>query len=156
MDDLGGHHIVMKISTSTTYFEPTGYNAYMRVDRTPLMAHMPTDEAQSSSTDDPAVRVHKHSKQSVLTTWENIDGWLRNLESTMRAEQIMHRVDALYPPTTGASATKNTHWACPLKRLSFWTKVSTGFSPLVPSPPRNARLFGNEQVSLIIWQFMVL
>ncbi len=148
LDDLGGHHIVMKVNSSTTYFESTGFNTYMHVDRTPLTAYPPVDEARSSSADDPAAGVWKHSKLSILTTWENVNGWLRNLESTMRAEQIVHRVDALHPVNSGGATNRNTHWSCPLKRLSFWTKVSTGFSPLVPSPPRSARLFGNANVSL--------
>ena len=150
LDDLAGHHTVLRIDKSTTYFEPTGFNTYMRVDRTPLTAHVPVDQAQSSAADDPVARTLAHSKLSTLNTWENINGWLRNLQSTMNAEQIVHRVDALHPKGSDAapSAGGVQHWACPLKRLSFWTKVTDKFSPLVPSPPRSARLFGNEQVSM--------
>ena len=149
LDDLAGHHIVLKITNSSTYFAPSGFNKYMRIDRTPLTALPPLDAAQSSAADDPAVQTVRHSQRSWFTTWENLDGWLRNLPSAMRAEQLSFRVDALHPKGAAAGSSGSRHWSCPLKRLSFWTRVSQAFSPLVPSPARAARLFGNAQVSLL-------
>ena len=65
----------------------------------------------------------------------------------MRAEQLRHQVDRLYPQQ--ASARHSSKWSCPLRRLSFWSKVDRSFSPLVPSPARNARLFGRPEHNMI-------
>jgi len=56
-------------------------------------------------------------------------------------------VDELYPRQ--ASSQHSSRWSCPLRRLSFWSKVDKAFSPLVPSPSRSARLFGGPEHNMI-------
>lgn len=118
----------------------------MRVDRAPLTAVAPS--TSTSLADDPAALVYKHSKSTSTTTWDNLGGWLRNLASTMRVEQIAGRVDVLHPVVSSTPSTTKD-WACPLRRLSFWTQVTSAFSPLVPSPVRSARLFGSADRDML-------
>lgn len=152
LDDLAGHHVVLKVAEDSTY-SSTGFNQFMRVDRAPLLATRAT--MIDSNGDDPAVRVYMDSMPSSSkgvsksTTWGVLDGWLRNLASNMRVEQAVHRVDELHPTAEGSGGGGSRDWSCPLKRLSFWTKVSRSFSPLVPSPARSARLFGNEKRNML-------
>jgi len=65
----------------------------------------------------------------------------------MKTEQIVHRIDQLYPER--ALAQHSSRWSCPLRRMSFWSKVTQGFSPLVPSPARSARLFGRAELNML-------
>ncbi len=154
MQDLAGHHIILRVTKDTDY-SPTGFNKYMHVDRTPLTstASLETMTSRDRSTPaDPAVNVFKTTRTSTTTTtaarpatattWGVLDGWLRNLASTMRAEQTTYKVDSLHPKSF--DATHSSKWSCPLRRISFWTQVTRDFSPLVPSPTRSARLFGNS------------
>lgn len=150
LDDLAGHHVVLKVAKDVVY-SPSGFNQFMRVDRTPLVA---SSYATQDGTD-PLIRVYtdsvkeRQSGAKIATTWGLLDGWLRNLASNMRAEQIVHSVDELHPLPSSSSPSSSASWSCPLRRLSFWTKVTRSFSPLVPSPPRSARLFGNEQRDML-------
>ena len=128
--------------------EPLDFQTrFMHVDRTPLASIPPPVQLDGGvnfrSEDDPALKVFEFSKTSrISNTWGNLDGWLRNLPSTMRAEQALLRVDELHPSV--ARVLKSQKWSCPLRRLSFWTQVSYGFSPLTPSPARSARIFGTD------------
>ena len=138
IDDLAGHHVVLKVSKERW----TGHT-FMRVDRTPLAGLA----SFGGSSEDAAVQAFKHAARSLATTWEVNGGWLYNLAGTMRMEQTVLRVDELYPKTAGTysavgSESIKNRWSCPLRRLSFWSKVTREFSPLVPSPARTARLFG--------------
>lgn len=158
LDDLGGHHLVLKI-----FKESWTGEKLMRVERVPLTAAviLPKDSAK-----DPANHLYTESMKSgrtpfqggsggqASTTWGSLaDGWLYNLAGTMRLEQTLNRVDVLYPEAAKAASspyagTRN-RWSCPLRRLSFWSRVTRGFSPLVPSPARAARLFGGEAKNMI-------
>ena len=150
LDDLGGHHLVLRIAKDASLH--TNNQAFMHVHKAPLTA--------ASGNHDDVKALYAHSRvNSLLTTWGNLDGWLRNLRGNMRAEQILFRIDELYPITAVPSSSSSTatttkmqeeekedpfasRWSCPLQRLSFWSKVTKDFSPLVPSPVRAARLFG--------------
>ena len=138
--DLAGHHLVLKVSQDSW----TG-SKYMRVDRAPLVA---IDMLADDGAADPAVHLYSESLRSTNTTWGNLDGWLYNLAGVMRLEQSLHRVDELYP-ISPANLQHSTRWSCPLRRLSFWSKVTREFSPLVPSPMRAARLFGDEERNML-------
>ena len=120
----------------------------MRVDRTPLVASSIPSTFTAGSAADPAAGIYQHSKDS-STTWNNVGGWLLNLASTMRAEQITYQLDRLHPTTNAPTQTNAADWSCPLRRLSFWTKVAGNFSPLAPSPARSARLFGNADRNML-------
>ncbi len=132
-DDLGGHHLVLKISKETW----SGIK-YMRVDKAPLVAVNPVPD---NGEVDPAVNIYNRGVESLATTWGNLDGWLYNLAGNMRAEQTSMRVDALHPQQQLVPIGSNK-WSCPLRRMSFWSKVTESFSPLLPSPGRTAKLFG--------------
>jgi hypothetical protein len=129
-DDLAGHHLILKISK-----EAWSGVRYMRVDRAPLTV----SPLSAKTSTDPAVDTYLRGAGSLATTWGILDGWLYNLRGSMRSEQSYYRVDELHP--MGSNRASN-QWSCPLKRVSFWSRVAQGFSPLVPSPGRNARLFG--------------
>ena len=126
VDDLAGHHIVLKIVKDTAYTS-TGFNRFMRVDRTPLSSagslEVMKDRLDKTASGDPSVDVYTQTAKAggTATTWGTLDGWLRNLASTMRAEQITHKVDWLHPKTS--QAVHSSRWSCPLRRLSFWTQV---------------------------------
>jgi hypothetical protein len=132
-DDLAGHHLVLKISKETW----SGIK-YMRVDKAPLVA---ADTVPDNGGIDPAVNIYNRGVESLATTWGSVDGWLYNLAGNMRAEQSSMRVDELHPQQQEVRAGSNK-WSCPLRRLSFWSRVTESFSPLVPSPGRTAKLFG--------------
>ena len=150
MDDLAGHHLVLKI-----FKESWTGDMYMRVDRAPLVAISyyltPADTAA-----DPAVQMYLESLSSASTVEKQqrsgmdattiaslASGWLYNLAGTMRLEQSVYRVDDLYPKSQLLSALlESRKWSCPLRRLSFWSKVTRDFSPLVPSPARTDKIFG--------------
>jgi len=153
MKDLAGHHIILRVAKDTDY-SLTGFNKYMHVDRTPLtsagsLESMTTGSATAAA--DPVVNVYKATRKTsaTATTWGKLDGWLRNLASTMRAEQITQKVDTLHPRAPQDATHTSSQWSCPLRRISFWTQVTKEFSPLVPSPTRSARLFGNADRDMI-------
>ena len=125
-NDLGGHHVVFKISRD----EKTK-RVYMYVDRTPL--------ALIDTTDKTASDVFEESTNARSTHGEF--GWRRNLETTMVNEAAEY--DALYPDRSAIS----NEWSCPLRRFAFWTPLprTTGFNPLAPSPRRTQRLFAGDQ-----------
>jgi hypothetical protein len=157
LDDLAGHHIVLRVHN-----EEWSGDTFMHVHATPLLA----PEFDSTASTDAARNAFIGSLRSTRLTWENLDGWLYNLAGTfiifdtahrtslkflfagtMRTEQIRHEVDRLYPQT--ASKQHSSRWSCPLRRLSFWSKVTQSFSPLVPSPARSARLFGAPDYNML-------
>jgi hypothetical protein len=146
LDDLAGHHVVLKVLEGFPD-QVSPFSQYMHVDRLPLTSMPPSGHSSGSA--DPAASLYSFSRAGSRTTWSQSlgDGWLRNLGPTMRAEQIQYRVDELHPATadglSGTSGRRERTWSCPLLRISFWTKVSRSFSPLVPSPARTARMFGN-------------
>lgn len=141
MQDVGGHHIVFKV-----FKEPWTGTRFMRVDRAPLVA---ADIISSNGAEDPAVHMYRSSLKSSTTmpvtkdgaTGDSyrIAGWLSNLAGDMRLEQNAFRADALHP-----TSPKKTSWSCPLRRMSFWSKVTGTFSPLAPSPGRSGRIFGTD------------
>jgi hypothetical protein len=143
LNDLAGHHIVLKVSE-----ESWSGIKYMRVDRTPLLA---SKFLTDTSSVDPASHIYAEAKASVATTWGNLDGWLYNLPGRMRAEQTSDRVDKLHPKhVEGVNSVGGTRkWSCPLLRFSFWSKVTREFSPLLPSPARTVRIFGNQQRNML-------
>lgn len=127
LDDLAGHHIILKVVKDTAYTS-TGFSRYMHVDRVPLTSagslEAMKDRQDPSASGDPSVDVYTQTAESggTATTWGTLDGWLRNLASTMRAEQITYKVDVLHPKTS--QAVHSSKWSCPLRRLSFWTQVN--------------------------------
>lgn len=153
LDDLGGHHIVLKI-----FKETWSGDKYMKVDRTPLAA---IDVPSSSGADDPAVYIYQqtlaslgtslHPSSTTLDLKDIGSGWLYELQGRMKLEQGQYRVDKLYPvkstvssSSTSSSSSSGNRWSCPLRRLSFWSKVAREFSPLLPSPARSNKLFGES------------
>ena len=144
-DDLAGHHIVFKLEEDSFTGEPQ-----MRIDKLPLVSQSATlDDSQADRDDiDPAENLFQASKLSFLPSSGN-QGWLQNLEGTMRSEQT--KVDTLYPLSSSSSSDEQQggDWSCPLLRVAFWSQVTEGFSPLVPSPVRAARLFGTSQYNML-------
>jgi hypothetical protein len=135
LDDIAGHHIVFRAELDENTLEP-----YMYVHRTPLSSSW---MMQTPFAKDPLEIAYDASKQSTLQTGGN-RGWLSNLAATMRSEQQL--VDRLYPlDKTFSASSSSSSWSCPLLRIAFWSKVVADFSPLVPSPVRSARLFGNDE-----------
>jgi hypothetical protein len=172
-EDIAGHHVVLKVARDDSFYTssedlPRGFIYHMWVDKVPLAAgagKAVLDTFSPADSDDAATRLFKASRASTLPTSGVQQGWLRNLASRMRADQLLSGADRLHPApapstssasaaaaaaaassasastTTTAAATK---WSCPLRRLSFWTQVTTSFSPLAPNPGRTARIFGNS------------
>lgn len=138
-DDLAGHHIILKI-----FKEAWSGRRSMLVDRIPLVAIRSTGSSSSSgAAADPILHTFKESLASNVTTWSTQDGWLLNKAGNMRAEQATSGADRLHPPPA-STASATTRWDCPLRRISFWSKSTKEFSPLVPNPGRTARLFGGS------------
>lgn len=142
LDDLAGDHIVLKVAKDTNTLQP-----FMYVHRTPLASNLwqkGSNASSPASSKDPIESIFALSKLSVRPSGGN-RGWLSNLASEMRAEQPA--LDKLYPTSSSSSeddAQQQGRWSCPLLRYAFWSKVVQDFSPLVPSPIRAARLFGEE------------
>jgi hypothetical protein len=133
--DLAGHHVVFRLERDA---QQSGH-PYMRVHKLPLMSHQESLlEASDRGSEDPVEMLYQASENSKLPSSGN-SGWLYNLPGTMRAEQV--KLDVLYPLSQSSSSSGNPLWSCPLLRVSFWSQVVQGFSPLVPSPIRAARLF---------------
>jgi hypothetical protein len=109
----------------------------MAVDRVPLVA------ADFSGSVNEKSSIYDHSQTSTIAHGNN--GWRSNLQSTMVFEnRAQSYVNRLYP----VSRTQSVGWSCPLRRIGFWTKNRmTSFSPLVPSPTRNARLFRDTGIT---------
>ena len=136
-EDLGGQHVVFR-----TAQDPISRENYMHVHRVPL-TWIKTDSSVCRSTN-PAPCIIAQSKKSSATHGEF--GWRSNLEATMRAENEADQlVNQLYPQKAFYTGTK---WSCPLRRLGFWTNLVGDFNPMVPSPPRAARLFGEKPWSM--------
>lgn len=124
---IGGHHLVLSIAP-----DPDRANApYLFVKKAPLSY---ARAISGSSLDQ-----HELYVQSNLST--PLSDWYKDLNPLMRAEAA--RALLLYPLDTTATSQK---WSCPMRRLSFWSGVDDDkFSPLSPSPPRAARLFGGTR-----------
>lgn len=138
--DLGGHHMVIKV-----YTHPITLESYMRVDRTPLirLGNGQLYGIPYGSDGTVAGDAYVHSRKA-RSTHDVSSGWLYNLRVQMKEEEFSFKADELYPKSAGDPLIQ-PHWSCPFRRISFWTTVvSNGFSPLVPSPVRSARLFGVE------------
>jgi hypothetical protein len=138
--DLGGHHMVFKV-----YTHPITLESHLRVDRTPLVRLGSGQLYGTPPGSDGTVAgdAYVHSRQA-RSTHDVSSGWLYNLRVQMMEEEFSFKADELYPRTAGDPLIQS-HWSCPFRRISFWTTVvSNGFSPLVPSPVRSARLFGAE------------
>jgi hypothetical protein len=134
-EDLGGHHIVFKTATDGV----TG-DEYMYIDKAPLTA---ATIYPKGSTPSPAWSVYQHSLLSSST--HGSYGWLSNLAAIMAYEDN-DRLKTLYPT---AHTQTNSKWSCPMRRMAFWTKLVSDFNPLVPSPVRSERLFGNAGVNMV-------
>lgn len=122
--NAGGHHIVFN-----TMSDKIDNEMYMAIDRVPLVSEKSNEKSN----------IYKHSRNSAISHGNK--GWRSNLKSDMVFEnRAQSNVTRLYP--TSKTTTYNSIWSCPLRRIGFWTKnKNTKFSPLVPSPTRNARLF---------------
>lgn len=138
-DDLGGHHIILKI-----FKEAWSGRRSMLVDRIPLVAIDAAKMQLPSYAADPILFMFKESLASNVTTWSTQSGWLLNKAGNMRTEQVASNVDKLHPLVTYSSKS----WDCPLRRISFWSKATKDFSPLVPIPGRTARIFGGSAVDM--------
>lgn len=140
-DDLAGHHVILKVEHD---LEQTG-EPIMRVDRLPLTSNpLLFKEDSDRSSEDPVEVIYNGPTSSIPASGNN--GWLYNLAGTMRSEQAI--VDVLYPLSSSAPG-QQREWSCPLLRIAFWSQVVQGFSPLVPSPVRAARLFGKPELNMI-------
>jgi hypothetical protein len=133
LQDLGGHHVVFQTATDAVTEEE-----YMFISKAPLTAatiHTKSDLL-------PAVSIYEHSLASTNTYGEF--GWLSNVAATMVYEAT-DLLDELYPITPLHT---NSKWSCPMRRIAFWTSLTTNFNPLVPSPVRAARLFGTANLGM--------
>lgn len=134
LDDLGGHHMVLKVARDPDTLQP-----YMYVHRIPLAGNMDYDGIRSGV--DPIELAYAWSTLSTKQSGGN-HGWLSNLAGDMISEKEM--VDRLYPLPSATAAAGGNMWNCPLLRVAFWSQVVENFSPLIPSPVRAARLFGSS------------
>ncbi len=99
LDDLGGHHLVVRIVKDASLH--TNNQAFMHVHKAPLTATAAAIRNLSLRIHDvEALYTHGRLTSLRLTTWGNLDGWLRNLRGNMRTEQNLFRVDELHPITT--------------------------------------------------------
>jgi hypothetical protein len=162
-EDLGGHHLVLKIARDDTFYTssedlPRGFTYHMWVEKAPLTAAGNNVLKSYTAADsiDPATRIFQSSLASTVPTSGILKGWLRNLASSMRLDEQLSRADKLHPappsaesPSSAATgAASPGKWSCPLRRISFWTQVTSNFSPIVPLPGRTARIFGNSARSM--------
>lgn len=79
-------------------------------------------------------RVHSEQRN---TTKESL-AWLDNLEALFRVENSVARVPDLTPTNPSVA-----HWACPLRRLRYWSGAQSGGlnSPTLPEARRTRKLF---------------
>jgi hypothetical protein len=88
----------------------------------------------------PAAYVYDESRRAAAT--HGAFGWLRNLGPDL-AREASTIVDPLYP--IHEAGRSNVKWLCPLRRMAFWSQLtSVDFNPLTPSPVRAARLFSEH------------
>jgi hypothetical protein len=132
LDDIGGHHLVLVLEQNRDDSD----RPHMFVEKTPLAYERDMDLSRND-------RVVLAEEQLLTMSVKSLPtgDWLADLAAVMRSEQVI--ADRLYPIDTKVVSHK---WSCPLRRLAFWSKVVDNeiFSPLVPSPVRSARLFGNN------------
>lgn len=124
-EDLGGHHVAMKITKSGLF----------HIHRTPLASPMLENDLSAAQS---------YRKSSLLSReTHGTTGWLENLRGALLREDA-RVIEPLYPTNVQLDGEKN--WACPLLRYAFWNGQAGGesFSPLLPSPLRSARLFKRE------------
>jgi hypothetical protein len=115
--DLGGHHIVLKISAQKGIY----------VDRVPLM-HSYTRKSELAHT--------TAILKSQLSNKTHGDyGWLRSVRTAWEQESVK--------ATTIRTATRPGGWFCPLTLHSRWNALNRYQDTVVPSPSRSARLFAN-------------
>lgn len=121
LDDLGGDHLVLRVTTDENTLEP-----YMYVDRVPLASGSIAGETNAfnsgSNSVDPMELTYAWSLMSTRQSGGN-RGWLSNLASEMRSEQ--ETVDRLYPLSAAQEeqADASSSWSCPLLRMAFWSQV---------------------------------
>jgi hypothetical protein len=142
-EDLGGHHLVLKIARDDTFYTssedlPRGFTYHMWVEKAPLTAAGNNVLKSYTAADsiDPATRIFQSSLASTVPTSGILKGWLRNLASSMRLDEQLSRADKLHPaPPSAESPSSAATGAASPGKWSWDLVLDAGHVKLQPHRP---------------------